>query len=170
MELIDIYDKNREKTGIVKERHEREKGELMLGVHAWIINSDNKFIIQKRSAKQRTFPNCWSQSMGGGVDAGETSIEGMKRELKEELGIDILEKEATLIASYLRDSSILDVYVIRKDIKIDSLILQEEEVADAKYVTFEEFENMIKEGIVSPAVEPSYTIFKTYINHYELRE
>ena len=172
MELVDIYDKNRQKTGVVKDRYEIKKGEFMPCVHAWIINSENKFIVQKRSATKRTFPNFWTQSMGGGLEVGETSIEGLKRELKEELGIDILKEEVTLVGTYLREATILDVWVVRKkeDIDINSLVLQEEEVSEAKYVTFKEFDKMIDEGIVSPSIESSYTIFKTYINHYELKE
>lgn len=170
MELVDLYNKNKEKTGVIKDRNELKVGEFRLCVHTWIIDSKNQFLIQKRAKTKRLFANLWSQT-GGGVLSGETSIEAMKREVKEEIGLDVLDNEATLIATYLRESNILDVWAVRKeDIDIDSLVLQKSEVADVKLVTFEEFDKMIEKGIIAPSINPSYTIFKTYINNYELRD
>lgn len=171
MELVDVYNKHKEKTGIVKDKDELEIGEFKLTVHVWIINSNNELLIQKRVKTKKVFPNLWAQTVGT-VISGETPLQGMKREVKEELGLDVLDEEATIIATYLRESSIVDVWAVRKkeDVDINSLVLQEEEVAEVKYVTFEEFEKMINEGIVVPSVQPSYPIFKTYINHYELKE
>ena len=38
---------------------------------------------------------------------------------------------------------IWDIYFIRKDVNIDELVLQEEEVARAKFVNTNEFRNML---------------------------
>ena len=115
MELVDLYNKNKEKTGVIKDRNELKVGEFRLCVHTWIIDSKNQFLIQKRAKTKRLFANLWSQT-GGGVLSGETSIEAMKREVKEEIGLDVLDNEATLIATYLRESNILDVWAVRKKI------------------------------------------------------
>ena len=52
MELWDIYDRNRNKTGKIIKRGERMlEGEFHLIVHIWIKNSNNEFLIQQRSEK-----------------------------------------------------------------------------------------------------------------------
>ena len=91
MELIDLYDSKRNNLNKTWERQsevEPPKGEYKLNVHTWIINDNNQLLIQKRGATVRRHPNKWNFT-GGAVDTGEKSIEGAKREVHEELGIDI---------------------------------------------------------------------------------
>ena len=61
-----------------------------------VLTHDNKILLQYR-------PLNWSSNagglnlFGGHVDEGESIIEGLCREIKEELGADILENEVTFI-------------------------------------------------------------------------
>ena len=87
-ELWDIYDENRKKTGKVAERGvtKLEKGkEYHVAVTGIIMNSKNEILISQR-AEHKTFPLKW-ECNGGSILAGETSLEGIVRELKEELGL-----------------------------------------------------------------------------------
>ena len=52
----------------------------------FIINSENKYLLQFRGPFWRTFPNTWC-TFGGKIEEGETLTQGLKRELKEELNI-----------------------------------------------------------------------------------
>ena len=136
MELWDIYDKNKKKTGKVIQRGQLlQDDEYHLIVHIWIKNSHNEFLIQQRSENVRN-PLVWCAT-GGSVIAGEDSYSGMIREVKEELGIDITKHEG-----YLFDSSLYeednqkywcDTYLYFIDIDINSLTLQKEEVKQVKY-------------------------------------
>ncbi len=57
-------------------------------VNAFLVNSEGKLWIPRRSAHKRIFPSCLDMSMGGHVESGETYDFSFKRELMEELGID----------------------------------------------------------------------------------
>ena len=92
MEKVNVYNRNREITDKIKERNSLEKGEYRISVHIWIINSKSELLIQQRSETSKKFPSMWSQT-GGGVLAGETSKEAVKREAKEELGINVEDEE-----------------------------------------------------------------------------
>ena len=72
------------------------------------------------------------------------------REFREELGIHIDKDECKLVKSFMKNrlGMIWDIYFIRKDVNLDELVLQEEEVARAKFVNTNEFRNMLKEGIM----------------------
>ena len=50
-ELVDIYDKNKNKTGKIKVRHKDtlEVGEYVIGIQAIIMNSNNQILISQRS-------------------------------------------------------------------------------------------------------------------------
>lgn len=85
----------------------------------------------------------------GLVQSGENSMDGAKRELKEEIGITVDDNDLILLKTNTEKGNVnvfRDVYVINKDIQINDLEFIDSEVSDAKYVTFEEFKNMIDIG------------------------
>ena len=52
MEIVDIYDGKKNKTGKKVERSTKpELGEYRLSIHIWITNSKGELLIQRRSAK-----------------------------------------------------------------------------------------------------------------------
>jgi len=57
-------------------------------VNAFVINSEGKLWIPRRTADKQVFPSCLDMSMGGHVESGETYDQTFKRELSEELNID----------------------------------------------------------------------------------
>ena len=59
-----------------------------VGCGAIIINNRNEVLLLKRSSSSGTEPGTWSRP-GGQVEHGEIAEEAVKREIKEELGIDI---------------------------------------------------------------------------------
>ena len=86
MELVDVFNKRREKLGYTRERGNLDKNEYSISVHVWLLEED-KLWIQQRSNEKKMFPGLWEQS-GGGVMSGEISLEAVKRETKEELGLE----------------------------------------------------------------------------------
>lgn len=59
-----------------------------VGVGAVIINDQGKIFLAKRGQKSRNERGLW-QIPGGGVEFGETLEDALKREVKEEHGIDV---------------------------------------------------------------------------------
>ena len=146
MELWDIYDRNRNKTGKTIKRGERlQKGEYHLIVHIWIKNSNNEFLIQQRSEKVKN-PLVWSTT-GGSAVAGEDSFTAALREVKEELGIDLTDKKGYLFEEgiYEEDNQqyLSDTYLYFIDIDIKDLKLQTEEVKQAKYEKMSKIKEMM---------------------------
>ena len=165
MEQVDVYNRFREKTGNVKGRKELNKGEFRISVHIWIKDQQNRILIEKRSKKEDKFPGMWAQ-VGGGVKTGDTSKITVFKECKEELNYSVKEENLFYIGSYIRTKDIVDVWMVNQDIDIDTLKLQEDEVADVKLVTFEEFDKMIENGKVVPSIKPSYSLMKNFNNCY----
>ena len=157
MEIIDIYNKRREKTNKTSERGKEKDGEYGLSVHIWIMNKEGKFLVQKRTKSRKRFPNMWSLTAGA-VDTGETSLEGAIREAKEEIGINIEKEEFELILSIKRKHNFLDIWLVRKDIDLKDIVMQEE-VQEVKWVTKEELEEMIKNDEVAGTVTLYYKMF-----------
>lgn len=168
MEKVNVYNRNRELTDVIKERNKLDEGEYRISAHIWIINKANELLIQQRVSTAKKFPNMWSQT-GGGVLVNESSKETVKRESKEELNLEIDENEIYYIGSYVRKKDIVDVWLVKKEIDIDKLKLEPSEVENVKLATFEEFDNMIEEGVVVPSINPSYLLIKNYYENYNGR-
>ena len=151
MELWDIYDFNREKTGEeVERRSSLQKNKRHLVVNICIINSDNKMLIQKRTDTKEVWPSFWQVTASGSAISGETSTEAAHRELLEEMGIDHNFYNEVPKVSLTAPTSFRDFYVIHEDINIKSLKLQKEEVADAKWATKQEILKMLDDEIFMP--------------------
>lgn len=100
MEYIDIFDENNNPIGKIKEKQQaHEDGNFHRTAHVWIINDKNELLLQKRSARKKSHPNCWHISGARHIRAGESVTEGAIRELKEELGVETTEKDLNYIAT-----------------------------------------------------------------------
>lgn len=158
MEIVDKFDNKRRPLHKTSERHDKVDGEYRQSVHTWIQNSKGEFLIQKRTPNKKFFPNMWSQT-GGGVDTGETTLQAALRECKEELGIDINPNNMELILSFKRKYDFVDVWLVKQDIDISELVLQEDEVADVKWATIDEIKDLMSSGKLAKSIEVYFNMF-----------
>src|SRR5690348_115472 len=59
-------------------------------VGAVIINGQGRAFVQKRSLTRRLWPGCWDIA-GGHVEPGETFVEALRREIREETGWELMQ-------------------------------------------------------------------------------
>lgn len=153
MELWDIYDRNKKRTGRMMERNDwnMKEGDFHLTVLAIIERPDGKYLITKRVMTKSWAPGWWEVS-GGAVQAGEDSKEAVIREVREETGLDVSDCEGGLSFTYQRenleegDNYFVDVYHFIKDFSKEDVVLQKEETADFQIATLEEIQEIAKEG------------------------
>lgn len=156
VEMRDIYDSYCRKTGRVIERGKRtDAGDYLLSVCVWIRNGEGKYLISRRSPEKPTYPLLWEPT-GGGVTAGETSLEAAFREVNEELGIKLSARDGALFVTHLRcapifeNDSFEDVYLFRISGPNPPVTLQKGETCDAKWATQAEIYDLIKRGEFVP--------------------
>lgn len=70
-----------------KNNKKRKYRLIIITVHCFIINSLNQILLTQRSLTKNRGEK-WEETHGG-LKAGETSIRGIQRELKEEIGIEV---------------------------------------------------------------------------------
>ena len=159
MELVDLYDENRVPLGRVAERHAKKApGEYRMVVHVCIFNNQGQLLIQRRSAEKTVWPELWDVSIGGGVDAGETSRQGAEREVLEELGYDLDLTGLRPAVTVNFEGGFDDFFVVTRDLDIRDLRLQQEEVSDVRWVTLEDAMAMLDSGAFIP-YPPSFLRF-----------
>ena len=145
MELWDIYDVNRNKTGRTMVRGEAfADGDYHLVVHVCIFNSKGEMLIQQRQPFKEGWPNMWDISVGGSAVQGDDSQTAAEREVLEELGIKLDLKGIRPHFTFNFDRGFDDIYLIEKDIDLSELNLQYEEVQNAKWATKDEILQLIE--------------------------
>ncbi len=156
VEFFDVLDEEGNKTGKIKSREEVHRdGDWHKSVHIWIVNDKGEVLLQKRSPNKDSHPNMWDISSAGHLVAGDDSVSGALREIKEELGVEVLPEQLSLIGTRKKASKYTqtfvnnefsDVYLLRWSLTLNQLHIQEEEVSAVKYVPLDEFRNMIHSG------------------------
>ena len=129
MELWDIYDENKERTGATMKHNDwnMKPGEFHLTV--------------------------LGEVPGGGVRAGEDSLDAVIREIKEETGVDVTEAEGGYAFSYKRvnpeekNNYFVDIYKFILDFDESDVKTQEEEVSGFAIADIKEIKRYADQGI-----------------------
>ena len=171
-ELWDIYDINRKKTGKTAERdvYQLKEGEYHIVVTGIIMNSKNEILISKR-AQHKKYGLMW-ECNSGSILAGETSLEGVIRELKEELGIEFSKKEAIFLKGIRNDeipSDFKDIWLFRRDVDLKDIKFLDGEAIEAKWVTIQDFMKMIENKEIVPTIDFGIEEYNEAI-HFKQRE
>ena len=159
MELFDVYDKNRNNLGYTKMRGETLlDNEYNVGVEIWIIN-DNKLLMTQRSIN-KSHSGKW-EVPGGCSLTNETSIDTIKRELKEEVGITI--KDYILLDTSIYKKQFVDIYTSNELINMNDIHLQESEVSAIEFITKKDFLGKARNHEIVDSVFQRYEIIKDKI-------
>lgn len=157
IEKRDLYNENRDlidKT--IYKDEDIPDGYYILVVIVVILNNENKYLIQKTSKAKG---GEWALT-GGHPKTGESSLEGIKNEIKEELGITAINP---ILFKQVKDKQVFgDLYYLKQDINMNEIILQEEEVSNVKFVTKEEIDELYNLGLFKKG---HYRVFKDYLNY-----
>lgn len=151
MELWDIYDEFRTPKGYIHERGKHiEKGDYHLVIHVWIVNDKGQYLIQRRQPWKHGWPNMWDCAAGGSALRGESTKEAAIREIREEIGIDLDEKNMEKLFSLKFLKGFDDIWFVKQNVDINKTILQYEEVAEVKWAEKEEIKKMVQDGSFIP--------------------
>ncbi len=153
MEKWDLYNKNRELTGLTHVRGNIiPNGYYHLVVHVWIKNSKGEFLISQRSKNRPSYPLLW-ECVGGSVLAGENSLQGAMREVKEEIGVDLLSDSGKVIFTKTRTYDIMDVWLFEYNGEVDISNATTDEVCDVKWVNKEDIYKLYQGGDLVPTLD-----------------
>ena len=139
MEYLNLYDKE---GNLTNEKGIRgEKTNKLIGiVLIFIENSKGEFLIQKTSPSRESV----YATTGGHVSYGSTFEETAINEVKEELGIDITNDNIILMNTYIRERVIQKVFYLKKDISINDITIQEDEVETIEWLSKEKINELIE--------------------------
>ena len=142
-ELRDLYDINSNKTDKTYMKGDSiPEGYYPMVVMVVIRNSKGEFLMQKRVESKG---GDWGVT-GGHPKSGETPIEGIITEVKEELGLDFSKEKFVEYDSGCDGKDCYKMYFVTKDIDISDITIQEEELSDVRWFTMDELKSMVESG------------------------
>jgi len=117
--------------------------EYHLVVLAVLVNQEGRVLLTRRSA-QKIAGGLW-ECTAGSVQAGESSLQAIVREVQEEIGIDV-DFSGQPITCYAENAELFDIWTARIDCALDDLVLQTEEVDAAVFASLADIERLIACG------------------------
>ena len=154
-EYFDVLNNKGDYTGKIESREKCHKEGLWhKAVAVFVINSKGQVLLQRRSPNKKMWPNMWDITAGGHVLSGEFGFQSIIRECNEEIGIILDKRDITFIGCSISTNIKGDIinnhfneyYIAKKEIDLNSLKLQREEVSEVKWMDKEEIINRIKEN------------------------
>lgn len=147
-EYLDVLDQFGNKIGVIKTREQiHQDGDFHRVVHTWIYNEKGEILLQKRSKQKENHPECWDISSAGHVHALEKPLEGVVREAKEELGIQIdpnkLEYLTTIKRTNNNNREFADIYALEIDSHL-SFHFHDQEVENAKFFCIPQIQKFLQ--------------------------
>ena len=164
-ELWDLYDMHRELTGETWKRGTKTpipKGRYHIIVSVWTVTPSGKILITQRHP-HKSFGELW-ENTGGAVIAGETSLDAAYRELSEEIGLDVDKDRLVMLGDVWHSGYVVDTYLYVSEIDIDKLVLQDDEVIDAKLVSEADIDSLHEQNMMVPSVYRTFCCYRQEIN------
>jgi len=142
-ELRDLYDINSNKTDKTYKKGESiPEGYYPMVVMVVIRNSDGEFLMQKRVEAKG---GDWGVT-GGHPKSGETPLEGIVTEVQEELGLDFSNETFIEYDSGCDGSDCYKMYFVNKDVDLEDITIQEEELSEVRWFSMDELNHMVETG------------------------
>lgn len=123
-------------------------------VHLHVFNERGDLYLQKRPEWKDIQPGKWDTAVGGHVDLGENVDIALKREAKEELGIE--DFEAELLTSYVFESDREKELVYAHKVTYKGEIRPSEELETGRYWSMEEIRKNIGKAVFTPNFESEF--------------
>lgn len=134
-------------------RGECHGGSMLLHpvVHLHVFNSRGELYLQRRPLWKDIQPGRWDTAVGGHVDYGETVDESLRREVREEIGIEGFTPERIATYAFRSEREYELVYVHRA--VYDGEVHPSVELDGGRFWTREEIRENLGKGVFTPNFE-----------------
>ena len=151
MELWDAYTRNGVKTGGVLVRGQRMwPGIYHLVCEVLVRHTDGSYLCMIRSGEKPNYPLYPECTAGGSALLGEDPLCCIRRELREETGIEWEDFEEVGVTVRERSSSLFHSYVCTVDWPKDAITLQEGETEAFRWLSEAEFIELVSSDRMIP--------------------
>lgn len=147
-ELVDVIDAEGRTIAVVPRREMRRQRLPHRCVYVLVFNKVGQLFIHLRTATKDVYPSYWDLTIGGVLASGESFDEGVRREVREELGIDV-ETKPLFLSCYQDDRTAVQGMVYHAQHE-GPFQLQPEEIVRGEFVSIAEIFERAKHEPICP--------------------
>jgi isopentenyldiphosphate isomerase len=147
-ELVDVIDDAGRTVGVATRARIRAERLPHRCTYVLVFNSRGELFIHLRTPTKDVFPSHWDVCIGGVLTAGESYAVGVRREVREELGVDATPRELFAFR-YTDDRTVVHGIVYRLD-HDGPFRLQPEEIVRGEFVNLEEASRRAEREVFCP--------------------
>jgi len=158
-EYFDVVNEDDEVIGRAKRSECHKTNLIHRSAIIFIFNNEGKLLLQKRSKSKDLYKGYWTSSASGHLDIGESYKDAAKRELKEELRVELPLKQSFLAKVKQEiDSENIRLFVGRGNGPFN---FNKKEIEKIDFFSISKIKKMIKNG---EKFTPHFlVVFKTYL-------
>ena len=150
-------------------RQECHSGTFLLHpvVHLHVFNTEGELYLQKRNMNKDIQPGKWDTSVGGHVDYGEEVPVALRREVREELGIENFEPEFITRYKFVSKQEAELVHVF-KTVYDGPVTPDPSEISEGKFWSVKDIQQQLGKDIFTPNFEQEFSnvILQRMINDF----
>jgi isopentenyldiphosphate isomerase len=142
-ERVDVVDDDDRVIGTVTRAEMRARRLQHRAVAVAVFGSDGRLLVHRRADTKDIWPGQWDLAAGGVVAAGEAAEDAARRELAEELGIEVPPGRLEPLGSgRFRDESVALVASCYRVVHDGPFTFTDGEIAQVRWVTWPEFDEL----------------------------
>lgn len=125
------------------------------GAGVILINDENEVLLQHRGSNALWHPDCWS-FFGGQIEKGETPKQAAKREIKEEIGLELINLRFFKKYDLKREKGIYKAFFFTTDpinVSIKKLKSQQTEGQDLRFFNINEIKELKTTDLAKKAIK-----------------
>lgn len=132
------------------------KAPQAIAAKGFVINNDKKILVIKRRPNDVHSPSIW-EVPGGRIEVGEDPHEGVKREVLEETGLEVIVHEPLGVRSFTRDDGQHITMIIFRCAPTTEEVVLSEEHTDFEWKSIQEAKELLH-----PAFKSQFDVWERY--------
>ena len=148
-ELVDVLDDAGRVIATTTRAEMRAQRLRHRAVFVLVVSSDGRLLVHRRSEDKDVWPGWWDLAAGGVLRAGEDDEAGARREIAEELGVELGELELVTEGAY-RDERVDEVARVFRARHDGPFHFADGEIVEAHFLDRPALDALIATGAVVP--------------------
>jgi isopentenyldiphosphate isomerase len=164
-ELVDVIDATGKTVGVVPRREMRGRRLPHRCTYVLVFDRSSRLFIHLRTPTKDVFPSHWDVTVGGVLAAGESYADGVRREVREELGIDAGAED--LFPFRYEDAATVVHGRVYRLVHDGPFLLQAEEIVRGEFVAVDE---ALRRAECDPFCPDGLAVLSEYLKRVDAKQ